>query len=107
MKLHYFGTKKMGLRSQVLLVSLLALFSRTATAAFTTVIDLSSGSPALTVIESNTQLNLRGGVIREDFNAGSPLGTSVNVEMNISSGRVRDRMNANSGSVINISGGEI
>ena len=55
---------------------------------------------------SDTQLNVfDGGVIGISFSAGSPDGSSENVQVNISGGSVGDRFEAFSGSTVNISGG--
>ncbi len=59
-------------------------------------------------IESSTQLNLYdGGSIGLFFNAGSPDGSSSNVEANIFGGTVGYGFGAMSGSEVNISGGII
>jgi hypothetical protein len=81
-----------------------------ARAQFATVIDIPAGTsvPALSSIDSNTQLNLfAGGSIGAGFSAGSPDGSSANVEVNLLGGVVGDDFNAYRGSVVNVSGGTI
>lgn len=59
-------------------------------------------------IGSDTQLNLAdGGAIGTSFDAGSFLGTSTNIEVNIDGGTVGDLFAAYSGSTVHIEGGVV
>ena len=74
---------------------------------FETVINVPP-DPAPAVIDSDTQLNLfADGMIDKFFDAGSPKGTSTNVEVNVSGGSVGDGYDAYAGSFTSIAGGVI
>ena len=60
-----------------------------------------------TLVNSNTQVNVSGGTHTATFNFGNTAGTSTNVEVNITAGSVDGAINSNSGSVLNISGGDV
>ncbi|MEM8944678.1 MAG: hypothetical protein AAGD11_05790 [Planctomycetota bacterium] len=78
-------------------------------AAFDTILNISTADQVAPIlIESNTQLNLSGdGSLPHQFEAGSPDGTSTNIEVNISGGAVGSLFNAYDGTVVNMSGGSI
>jgi hypothetical protein len=59
-------------------------------------------------IGSHTQLNVfAGGVVGDNFDAGTYGSVGVDIEVNISGGTVGDNFQANQGSVVNISGGTV
>ena len=115
-----FGTPKvttMNVRVNLLAIFVLSICSTCVHAQFDTVINLpenpDSPNPSefsfnSTGILSNTQLNVSdGGSIGFQFDAGAEDVSNTNIEVNISGGRVGSFFNANSGSTVNISGGEV
>ena len=111
----------MNLRVNLLAIFVLSICSNYALAQFDTVINLpenpDSPNPSgfsgnsigrFSGISSNTQLNVSdGGSIGFQFDAGAEDVSNTNIEVNISGGRVGSFFNANSGSTVNISGGEV
>src|SRR5262245_49886202 len=79
----------------------------TSRADFTTIINVPPNIGDNQAIGSNTQVNMTGGSIGLNFDAGNSDGTSSNIEVNISAGNVGNNFDAYKGSVANISGGVI
>ncbi len=86
---------------------LLLVCHNRARADFTTIINVPPDIGNNQSIGSNTQLNITGGSIGSNFDAGASNGTSVNVEVNISGGTVGTTFEAYAGSVVNVSGGVV
>jgi hypothetical protein len=83
-------------------------YSPLTAATFDAVINVSSGGQATpNSIGSNTQLNAtKGAILPDGFQAGSPDGSSSNVELNFSGLRA-GKIQANGGSAVNLTGGTI
>ena len=78
-----------------------------AQAQFSTIINVPP-DPAPASIASDTQLNLAdGGALPLGFRAGANAGTDTNMEVNISGGVTSGNFRANSGAIVNMTGGII
>lgn len=76
-------------------------------APFDTIININSTRDEIpSSIDSHTQLNVYAGALPDNFRAGNPDGTSVNIEVNFS-GRRADKIDAYGGSVVNLTDGFI